>query len=230
MATSSCNLPADFDTWLEEINAIKNFISNATTAIGFCGILDMSSARKKVCDVAITYTGTGGSRTISDTTSNARLNALKGEIQTILDCINSKITRVQSSTNTIFDGQYSIADLEKQIEIENKNIDIAKQRLESIRHPERHTSFYESWFPLDRPMNPVTIITLLTLIIFISVFLLLCLLSLTGINLTIISQTETIGSMNRYSFYNWVKSQFTFSFFVSLCVLAAVIIYFVKRS
>lgn len=230
MATSSCTLPADFDAWVEEITAIKDYISNATTTVGFCGILDMSTARRKVCDVSVSYSGSGSSKTISDTTSNARLTALKGEIQTILDCINSKITKVQSSTNTIFDGQYSIADLEQQIETEKKNIDIAKQRLESIRHPERHTSFYESWFPLDRPMNPVTIITLLTLIIFISVFLLLCLLSLTGINLTIITQTETMGSMNRYSFYNWIKSQFTFSFFVSLCVLAAVIIYFVKRS
>ena len=158
------------------------------------------------------------------------LAAIQTEIQSVIDCINDRITKVESSTNTIFNGQYDIADLQKQIETEKANIDIAKQRLESIRHPERHTSFYESWFPIDRPMNPITMITLLTLTIFISVFLLLCFLSLTGINLTIITQTDTIGGMNRYSFYTWVKSQFTFSFFISLCVLAAVIIYFVKRS
>jgi hypothetical protein len=172
----------------------------------------------------ITNLGSSGSSGSSD------LAAIQTEIQTIVDCINGQITRVESSTNTIFNGQYDIADLQKQIETEKANIDIAKQRLESIRHPERHTSFYESWFPIDRPMNPVTIITLLTLTIFISVFLLLCFLSLAGINLTIITLTDTIGGMNRYSFYTWVKSQFTFSFFISLCVLAAVIIYFVKRS
>ena len=172
----------------------------------------------------ITNLGSSGSSGSSD------LTAIQTEIQTVVDCINGRITRVESSTNTIFNGQYDIADLQKQIETEKANIDIAKQRLESIRHPERHTSFYESWFPIDRPMNPVTIITLLTLTIFISVFLLLCFLSLAGINLTIITQADTIGSMNRFSFYTWVKSQFTFSFFISLCVLAAVIIYFVKRS
>ena len=44
------------------------------------------------------------------------LAAIQTEIQSVIDCINGQITKVESSTNTIFNGQYDIADLQKQIE------------------------------------------------------------------------------------------------------------------
>jgi len=165
--------------------------------------------------------GSQGSQTIQ---------TIQAETQRVLDCINDKIGAIGASTNTIFNGQYDIADLEAEIAQEQASIDIAKQRLESIRNPEKHTSPYQSWFPIDRPIQPITLIVLMSLTIFISVFLLLMVLSAAGIDLTIITAVSTTSPINRYGFMYWLRSQLTTSFFVLAAILLAVIIYFVKRS
>jgi hypothetical protein len=182
---------------------------------------------KSGIQLRINNIGSGGS---DGSGGSSALNNIKREIQSVLDCIKSEISRVRSSTNTIFNEQYSISDLQEQIIEEEANIYIAKQRLESIRNPERYTSYYESWFPIDRPIKPITTITLIALITFLSVFLLLCILSLLGINLTFqIDITSSMG-LDRYTFMYWLKSQFTLSSAILLCILVGVIIYFIKRS
>ena len=182
---------------------------------------------KSGIQLRINNIGSGGS---GGSGGSSALNTIKSEIQGIVTCINSEINRVQSSTNTVFNGQYSVSDLQEQIKEEEANIDIAKQRLESIRNPERYTSYYEGWFPIDRPIQPITTITLIALITFLSVFILLFIISLLGINLTIQRDITSSMGLNRYSFMYWLQTQFTLSSAILLCILVGVIIYFVKRS
>jgi hypothetical protein len=162
--------------------------------------------------------------------SPGSLPAIQAEIKGVLDCIDGKIIDITTSTNTVFNRQYDIPTLEAEIEKEQVSMEISKRRLEYIRHPEKNTSPYQSWFPIDRPIQPITLITLITLTIFLSVFALLIALSAIGIDLTIITRLDSSINANRYGMYYWLKSQLTVSSFVLVVILLAVIIYFVKRS
>lgn len=77
----------------------------------------------------------------------------------------------------------------------------SKLRMESIRNPERHVSYYESWFPLFRPMSEVALfgifgVGLLFLLLSTGIFL-----RIAGVNFQILFPYSTGVSINSSYLY-----------------------------
>lgn len=100
-------------------------------------------------------------------------------------CLQEKIRSSGSLPNTISATQEQILKLNDQITQEESNAAIARDRVAYIRNPATATSNYESWFPLGRPMQPISIMILLGITIFICVFGLLMAGSAVGIDLSV---------------------------------------------
>lgn len=141
-------------------------------------------------------------------------------------CISDEINKLTGTSSDIAALHEKI--LAKTVELENgeTDISIAKDRVAYIRNPERKTSNYESWFPIDRPLHPASIVILIALSIFLGVFFLLSVLSAADIQLMF----YVPATASRSSFMIWLQEQMTFSFWVVLIILISVVIYFVKRN
>jgi len=81
-----------------------------------------------------------------------------------------------------------------------EDLKIAEQRVKSLRNPNKK-SYYESWFPLNRPLRTSTNITLIALGIFFYVFVFLVILSSIGfsfnLNTTWLPDSPTLGKLGR---------------------------------
>jgi hypothetical protein len=108
----------------------------------------------------------GAWKTVTDTTLNtiqstdkptpmqqSELVQAEDDIFKTFACLQQKQGSLSNVSNDIQKAQEQILALQSSIEAEQNNVDIAKDRVAYIRNPEEHTSFYESWFPMDRPMR-----------------------------------------------------------------------------
>ena len=162
-------------------------------------------------------------------TTHAEDDAILLKEKEMLDaslCISEAINKLTGTSSDIAALHEKI--LAKTAELHNgeADISIAKDRVAYIRNPERKTSNYESWFPIDRPLHPASIVILIALSIFLGVFFALSVLSAADIQLMFYIP----ATANRSSFMIWLQEQMTFSFWLVLIVLISVVIYFVKRN
>jgi hypothetical protein len=124
------------------------------------------------------------------------LNTTANSIFQTVACLNEKIRGVSGLTNEIQTAQESIINLNKQISEADEHVSIARDRVGYIRNPEKHTSFYESWFPLGRPMDKKSIpilIALNTFLFIAGIFLIMTIFGL-KISFPLSSTTSTMSS------------------------------------
>jgi hypothetical protein len=179
---------------------------------------------KAATSAAITsYQGKGSTTKTDDNT----IILLEQEMLTVSECLSTAIYGLGSTSNDIASLNQQI--LEKSLELSQaeEDISIAKDRVGYLRNPERNTSPYESWFPIDRPISIFSLILLICICIFMGVFLILLTFSSIGINLGVFldpvytAQNEIV---------NIVLQQFTVSFWIMVIILISIVIYFLKRS
>ena len=115
----------NFNSWKQTVSAQLNSISSTTIS----GSTEPSSAEA------------------------AKLNTVATDIFNTTACIQEQLTLLSGTTNSIHDTQQGILDINDQILQAEADVNIARDRVAYIRHPEQHTSYYESWFPIDRPMH-----------------------------------------------------------------------------
>lgn len=99
-------------------------------------------------------------------TQQAELVQAEADIFATLSCLQKKQGSLSTVSNDIQQAQEQILKLQDAIEAEQNNVEIAKDRVAYIRAPEEHTSFYESWFPMDRPMKPGSVPILIGITVF----------------------------------------------------------------
>ena len=95
-----------------------------------------------------------------------------------------------------------IIDTDTELEVEimqaKDDMKIAEERVKSLRQKDKR-SYYESWFPLNRPLRTSTNITLIALGIFFYVFVFLVFLSTIGfsfnLNTTWVSDSPTLSKL-----------------------------------
>lgn len=169
----------------------------------------------------ISSTAAGGGIPPSSAEANA-LATSSADIFNTVSCIQEKITELGGTTNQIQTTQSAIINVTKQIEEEEANVAIAHDRVAYIRHPEREVSYYESWFPIDRPMHRESTPWFVAVTSFLVLFTLLVILSFAGIDLSF-----TI-SPNIIAFYQWVISQFTYTTMILILLLIFTLYYFMN--
>ena len=156
-------------------------------------------------------------------TENSTLMTATSEVFDTAACIQEKLTALGSTTNHIQMAQQDILRLNKEIIEAEADVAIARDRVAYIRHPEEHTSFYESWFPMNRPMQSANVPYFIGVTVFILVFALLVGLSLIGLNINV-----AINPALLY-FIQSIASQFTWLTFVMFFMLIFAVYYFVNQ-
>ena len=149
--------------------------------------------------------------------SESALNEASQDIFNLVACLNEKLKDVGQTTNDIQDAQSSILELNKEIREAEEHVKIAKDRVAYIRNPDQHTSYYESWFPMGRPMQPDSITIFIAVDTFLFIFIILILSSYFGLNISLILPNPRVSSAN--------TTVFTFPN-IALAFLVGFIIYY----
>jgi hypothetical protein len=171
---------------------------------------------------SISSSAAAGSLPPSPNESSA-LSTASADIFATSACIQEQINSLGSTTNNIQSAQTAILDLNKQIDEAKAQVAIARDRVAYIRHPEQHTSFYESWFPIDRPMHVTSVPAFLGITVFLFVFALLIVLSVMGVDLQI-TITPGLGFA-----LTGIRAQFTWFSGLEFLVIAGLVYYFVIK-
>jgi hypothetical protein len=127
------------------------------------------------------------------------LNTTANDIFQTVACLNEKIRGVSELTNRIQTAQEEIISLNRQISEADEHVSIARDRVGYIRNPEKHTSFYESWFPLGRPMDKKSIPILIAINTFLFIAGIFVIMTFFGLKISFpLSSTSTSYSTNSF--------------------------------
>lgn len=122
----------------------------------------------------------------------ARINFLKAKTDNysaieqaeIVTAIEQLQTRVGSNPANLLEvSTTELRTLKSDIEMSKKDLKIAEERVATLRHPERDKSYYESWFPINRPLSKPSIIIILAIGIFFFIISFFILMKAIGFNL-----------------------------------------------
>jgi hypothetical protein len=152
------------------------------------------------------------------------LSAVQTSVTNMKSCLQEKVNTNANVPTTISNNHDDILSLQDEIKQEEINASIAKDRVESIRHPEQNVSHYESWFPIDHPLQKITVIVLISINIFMFTFLFLMMMSLAGYDVYLYTQPRR-EFIQRTSF-GWIYSQLTPPFWIALVVIISIILYY----
>lgn len=155
-----------------------------------------------------------------------RMNVLEKDIIDASICVGRGVNRLSSTSSDVAELHGTILELTEKLQAGDKDMEVAKNRVGYIRHPEQQTSNYESWFPMNRPIRVVSLVILMGISIFMGIFLLLMIMSY--FDLDIMLYTPPINRSTS-PFLIWLSMQMTASFWILLIILISVIIYFVNR-
>ena len=130
-------------------------------------------------DTIKSYTGARieqlkNSNNVADTTlyndALSKLQLAENNVNAFLQCLNKDIIQRNDYAAKLYDLQQEIEALRKEAN-EKKGIVLeAKERSTQLDKPYTHTTYYESWFPLGRPMQKESVPVLLAISIFMSIF------------------------------------------------------------
>lgn len=159
------------------------------------------------------------------TVEQSALVTAEADIFNTIGCLQEKISQLSSTTNAIQGAQQQVLSLNDQIKNEEANVAIARDRVAYIRNPEQHTSFYESWFPMDRPMRTGSVPIFIGVTVFLMIFTLLIVLSLMGVNITFALPQMTAAPSPLFL----ILGSITTLEWVLIVTLISVVIYFMNR-
>jgi hypothetical protein len=157
---------------------------------------------------------TAGDTVIGDYTTaspieiKARLDFLKnkttdytpveqGEIVMAIEQLQSRVN--ENPANLLEVSNTELVSFKTQIAEAKKDLKIAEDRVSTLRHPEKDRSYYESWFPLNRPLTNRSIIIILAIGVFFLVISFLIILRIFGFNLQFSSPWDNPELVNRVS-------------------------------
>lgn len=148
----------------------------------------------------------------------------------ILNDVNSHIACIQQQTDSLRTATTATSDLmgermavEQAIRDRTKDIEVAKLRAQQIREPGTVRSYYDSWFPLRRPLKSATIPALIFCAIFMFVLATLMLLSFAGIETRFLIPVLAMDPVQP-----WYKRGFFGLAIISVVLLALVIYAFTR--
>jgi hypothetical protein len=171
---------------------------------------------------AISANAQNGSTQPSPAESNT-FATLSADIFNTTACIQAQLSNLSGTSNTISQMQQEILRTGDAIAEAEADISISRDRVAYIRNPEQHTSYYESWFPLDRPMHVGNVPFFVAATMFVLFFGLLLILSFMGVDFNIVLHPMLQVHMQYF------LSQFTWLTFFQGLVLLYALYYFTRN-
>lgn len=130
------------------------------------------------------------------------VNLADSQIQTeALAAINYLQTKVNTNPGTSLQiNNENLFQIKKDIIQAKEDLKVAEDRVKSLRSPESTKSYYDSWFPLNRPLRTTTVVVALAFGIFFIVLTLFTLFSSFGLQINMnvpwLSNPATAAKLN----------------------------------
>jgi hypothetical protein len=106
------------------------------------------------------------------TTPVTTIEALETDMANTLGCTQTKITEKMHLSTNVSNLHDTHASARTDLEAKKEALSIAKERAALLNAPQNHTTVYESWFPLHRPLKTSTFLLLIVFaLFFLSLFL-----------------------------------------------------------
>ena len=94
--------------------------------------------------------------------------------------------------------------LDKDIEIAKKDLEISKERVATLRNPNATLSYYDSWFPLNRPLKNSSLVIILGIAIFLFMISFFMILTTFGFHLKMsIPWLHTESGLKLFKVFPW---------------------------
>ena len=103
---------------------------------------------------------------ISSKTDESAITQTESDLTLALTCLQTAVsekTQGSFSVTSLYDQKLQI---QKSIDDKIKTNQVSKDRVALLTNPERKTTVYESWFPLQRPLKLSTLLILLVIGLF----------------------------------------------------------------
>lgn len=167
---------------------------------------------------------------------SAALNATEAstlltKITNTAACLEEKLRQGTGSGGTVMEAQGSVLLLRQRLEKERENIRIAKDRAKMMREGGAPPSYYDSWFPLGRPMTPAAVPLFIGLSLFFALVSLFLAMSFFGFELKFFMPAPTVyqATATRGGLLGWLQMQFSTSFWIVLVAFIIALVYAVRR-
>lgn len=154
---------------------------------------------------------------INSATSIIQIDSILGSIMGTNTCLEEKVNAVGGTSTSIAQMQTDILNIQDQLKLKNEAIRISKERLSYLTNPSHNVSYYQSWFPLFRPLKPQTIPILIGIATFFTAAAVCYLLY------------SIIGLAAIFLFITTLLKQMTVAFWILLAISIGVIVYLAQR-
>lgn len=118
-------------------------------------------------------------------------NILNSHIQ----CLNKDMIQRNDYSAKLYSLQQEIEVLRKEVQEKKEIVDEAKERVETVKNPYSKTTWYETWFPLGRPIQKENVPVLLATSILMLVFSLGIFLRFAGLEVRVDSIRSNANSL-----------------------------------
>jgi hypothetical protein len=136
-----------------------------------------------------------------DVNENATYNTLISQLQiaentvnSFINCIQKDILQRNDFTARLYSLQQEVEEARKIAKTRKETVAEAKERSAEIQNPYNNTTYWESWFPLGRPIQKENVPVLLSVSILMLVFSLGIFLRLAGQDLQFVSLAASTNS------------------------------------
>lgn len=85
------------------------------------------------------------------------LAAVEKKLQSAMKCLDLEVNQRQSISSEIYSLQNSVKEKEKVVDTKHTNVRAAKERAHLLRDPYSEVTIWESWFPLQRPLEKYSV-------------------------------------------------------------------------
>jgi hypothetical protein len=103
-------------------------------------------------------------------TALEQLQLAENNAQGYIKCINSDIIQRNDYSSRIYSIQQEIEALRKELQAKKEIVSEAKERSSDLEHPYNKTTWWETWFPLGRPIQKENVPVLLSVSILMLIF------------------------------------------------------------
>jgi hypothetical protein len=108
---------------------------------------------------------------INAATTESSVTLLESEVTNTIGCLETKIVEARSTASNVATLYTQHATLQSEYQAKTDGLKISQDRVKLLTHPEQNTTVYESWFPLQRPLETSSFLLLIvTSLFFFSVF------------------------------------------------------------
>ena len=164
-------------------------------------------------------------RKLNAASTTSELASLEAEVFATTGCLQEKIANQNRVASDISTRQANILRLQDSLQDQQETIQISKDRLSYLKDPEMHVSYYQSWFPMGRPMKEITVPILIGLSVFMTIASFGYLLFLGNIHFILRTPPASPDSPLARIF-----AQFTPAFWLLFATSTGVIIYLTKKN